>query len=197
MTQPFRPRLIDISPINLCATLPEALSKPDHDKHRSVTCQRDGSNGDKRVPLPLRLDPRRDAIIDRKAQRIPDQDDGRDELAREVAVRARSILYRGGETERARDREDGLCEDEAEPMDFVGCAEAPEEHGEGDADQGGEEEPEDVFGLCYSFVAACETENEARAGESYPEGSGNVSWEIYRNLLLKTYPRTIPTTAPK
>jgi hypothetical protein len=196
MTQPFRPRLIDISPINLCATLPEALSKPDHDKHRSVAHQRDGSNGDKRVPLPLRLNPRRDAIIDRKAQRIPDQYNGRDELAREVAVRARSILHSGGETERARDREDGLCEDEAEPMDFVGCTQTPEEHGEGDADQGGEEEPEDVLGLGYSFVAACETDHEARAGESYPEGSAIVSWEIYRNVL-KTYPRTIPTTAPK
>ena len=137
MTQPFRPRLVDISPIRLCATLPEVLSKLDHDKHRSVAYQRDGSNGDKRVLLPLRLNPRRDPIIDRKAQRIPDQDDGRDELAREVTVRARSILYGGGETERAGDGEDGLCEDEAEPMDSVGCSETPEEHGEGDAEQGG------------------------------------------------------------
>ena len=137
MTQPFRPRLVDISPIHLCATLPEALSKPYHNKHRPVAYQRDGSNGDKCVPLALRLNPRRDPIIDRKAQRIPDQDDGRDELAREVTVRACRILYGGGETKRAGDGEDGLCEDEAEPMDFVGCSETPEEHGEGDADQGG------------------------------------------------------------
>lgn len=74
-----------------------------------------------------------------------------------------------GETEGRRDGENALCKDHAEPVDFGGAAETPEEHGKGDGDERGEEEPEDVFWFCDASITASQAHHKLWSCEGYPE----------------------------
>lgn len=95
MAQPLRSCTLHIHPISLRTRLAHPLPPLDKNKHRTVTHQRQNRNGNKRIPLSLRLNPRRDPIINGKAQRIPYQNYCRDELPTQVTVRGGSYLEQG------------------------------------------------------------------------------------------------------
>jgi hypothetical protein len=116
MTQALRPRLVHIPPIHAGTRLPHFLPPLDEDEHGGIACPGEDGTHDEHIPTPHAVLPRRDAVIDGEAERVPDQDEGRDELAAKVTVGRGRVLNRRRQAQGGRDSEDRLSRDESEPM---------------------------------------------------------------------------------
>lgn len=92
MTQSLRPRTRYPPPIPIRTPHPQLLPPNDRWKHRCITNQRNHRHRNKRIPLSLCFNPRRDAIINRKTQRVTYKDDGSDEFTAQVTVGGGGVL---------------------------------------------------------------------------------------------------------
>jgi hypothetical protein len=141
MTQPFPPRHLQITPI----PHPHPLPPPDRYKHRPIANQCKYCHQNKSILLPHNINPWCNPIISHKTHRIPNQNNGGDELP--IQVTDEGVAYWiEVDKERVEKTAWKACR-KTSPNQWILLIfpETLEEHGEGDTDEGGEEEPEDVF----------------------------------------------------
>ena len=133
MTHTLRSRMLNVSPISCRTAGPDTTSKEDKDKHRSVADECNHCDCNETVLSAHRRDPRVNTVIDRKAERVSDDDYRGDEFATQVSVCRSSILNRSRQAQCTRNCQKTLSKHHAKPVDLAG-AHTPQDHGEGDAD---------------------------------------------------------------
>ena len=86
VAEPLCSRLINPSPIRIRTSHPQFLTPHDHREHSGVTYTCNDSHSDECIPLSHSIDPWCNSIVDRKTQRISDENDCCDMLASQISV---------------------------------------------------------------------------------------------------------------
>lgn len=119
-----------------------------------------------------------DAVADGEAHGVADQDDGHDGLAAQVTVAVDVVRHAGLQADGDDEGDHAHGEHEAEPVDRVRGADAPEYQPEGDEGDRGQQDPEPVLGFHDAVVALGEFDQEPVAeGASVNESEGDA-WRM-------------------
>lgn len=120
----------DIFPISLRTFLPQSPTISDPDEYARVPHKANHRNNDIGIAVSHRRDPRRDAVINRKAHSVPSQHARGDHVATELRVRGDGVPEGGRHCQDVVDGEEELRDDEPDPVDVVCHAQAIEQHAE-------------------------------------------------------------------
>lgn len=153
--------LLYLPPVLYPLLFPEPLAPAHHNEEDTADSQAHKSGANEAVLVPQILDPGCDAVSDSKAHRVPYYNAGRQGVARDVAVRVDEVRHRQCDAHCISKRCRAHGEHEAEPVDAVSSADAPEDERGGDHDGGDGEQPQAVLGLGYAVVLTGQANDES------------------------------------
>jgi hypothetical protein len=155
MPKTLRASLLNITPIPSRRHLPDPPPVPRHHKQAHVPQKANASQDAVNSQVTARRQPRRDTEIDRKRQRVPDQDASRNHLTRQLRVARDGIRQSRRDRYRSVQCHGYLRDGQRKPVQVVGYSETIQDHGEGHEKDAGDEDVEGVLWFGDAVVSAC------------------------------------------